>query len=587
MVVGFGGLENICYLCGYLSTVAMKIRQVLIFVIVFVMMGCSTRHGDPRLDEIAEMVSDRPEEALARLDSIDSSDLSEGDRHFYDFLTIKGRDKAYIFHTSDSLILDVLEWYETHDSKRYYPEALYYAGRVYSDMGDSPTALRYFQQALDAIPEDSKNLMFRSSVLSQTGRLLSNMHLYSKAIPYIEESNEIDIQFKDNEFGLAYNHHLLAFAYKHLGDLDKTRFHIKEAIQYSKKLSKEDQANIMTDLARLYNIENKIDSALYIIRSLPLKVDSVCLNYTLATAGEIYLEAGILDTAYHYAHRLINSASHENHKNGYKILFSDKMRGYVSEDTLLSLVSDYRNAMDEYMASHDDLETLIQNSSYNYSLHERERKKAERSKMVLYIILMGIVTVGALLLAVIMFQRWKAASILKRYNEALTIIERLKVENHELENNQYKTFPSNSDDIKNKKKKILEDIKPSENQNLRSCISEELLQSKIYNFLQDKIKSGSGILDNEEEKVWEELEAIIESVSPGFKYRLRILSEGKMNKSDWQLSLLIRCGFSTGEIAILLNRAKNTVSSRRSYLAKRIFGAGESAKLLDSIIFSL
>ena len=588
MVVGFGGLENICYLCGYLSTVAMKIRQVLIFVIVFVLMGCSTRHGDPRLDEIAEMVSDRPEEALARLDSIDSSDLSEGDRHFYDFLTIKGRDKAYIFHTSDSLILDVLEWYETHDSKGYYPEALYYAGRVYSDMGDSPTALRYFQQALDAIPEDSKNLMFRSSVLSQTGRLLSNMHLYSKAIPYIEESNEIDIQFKDNEFGLAYNHHLLAFAYKHLGDLDKTRFHIKEAIQYSKKLSKEDQANIMTDLARLYNIENKIDSALYIIRSLPLKVDSVCLNYTLATAGEIYLEAGILDTAYHYAHRLINSASHENHKNGYKILFSDKMRGYVSEDTLLSLVSDYRNAMDEYMASHDDLETLIQNSSYNYSLHERERIKAENSRR-LYVYIAGFTCLIGLLMAIyILLMKVRKQKHIIELRRALEVITILK---NELENNgsldlpeakevEFQGFPDN--DSEALRQRLRDELMRLYECSERQPISPIILNSNVYRRLQKMIDDNIPLLDND--PLWKEIEDVVLESSPNFIQNLNILTLGKLTSIDLHTALLIKCDIRPVHMSLLMSKSNGAIVSRRLELGVKIFDKKIGVKVVDGII---
>lgn len=65
--------------------------------------GCS-RRPDTRLTRIAAIVSDHPEMALQDLDSINPDGLSESDRHFHDFLTIKARDKTSVPHVSDSLI---------------------------------------------------------------------------------------------------------------------------------------------------------------------------------------------------------------------------------------------------------------------------------------------------------------------------------------------------------------------------------------------------------------------------------------------------------------------------------------------------
>ena len=115
-----------------------------ILAICLLMVGCSETEHDTRLKEIAEIVSDSPQEALLSLDSIDCQTLSESDRHYYDLLTIKAKDKAYIDHTSDSLILDVISYYENNSPRSLYAEALYYGGRVYSDMGDAPTGQRTY-----------------------------------------------------------------------------------------------------------------------------------------------------------------------------------------------------------------------------------------------------------------------------------------------------------------------------------------------------------------------------------------------------------------------------------------------------------
>ncbi|MDE6633579.1 MAG: hypothetical protein K2K23_11320, partial [Muribaculaceae bacterium] len=115
---------------------------------MLVFSGCKGKPEDQRLLEIAEKVSDSPKEMLERLDSIDVSSMKESDRYFHALLSIKAKDKAYIQHTSDSVILKVIDYYSGHKGSGLYPEALYYGGRVYSDIGDAPTALRYFQDAL-------------------------------------------------------------------------------------------------------------------------------------------------------------------------------------------------------------------------------------------------------------------------------------------------------------------------------------------------------------------------------------------------------------------------------------------------------
>ena len=129
----------------------MKIlRNALIFMVLLIIaVGCTDYvPQDRRLTAIEELsVSDGPL-ALDSLLMIDASSLSEADMHYYDFLRVKVADKAYVRHTSDSLILTVIDYERHHKATGRYPEALYYGGRVYSDLGDKPTALSHFQEAL-------------------------------------------------------------------------------------------------------------------------------------------------------------------------------------------------------------------------------------------------------------------------------------------------------------------------------------------------------------------------------------------------------------------------------------------------------
>ena len=139
---------------------------MLVATVTTILCSCSHSTQDERLIRISEIVSDSPQTAIACLDSIDPKQLSEADRHLFDLLTVKANDKAYIAHKSDSLIRDVISYYERHDKDPLYAEALYYGGRVYSDLGDYPTSLRYFQNALDMTPAD-ENPDLRSRIAAR------------------------------------------------------------------------------------------------------------------------------------------------------------------------------------------------------------------------------------------------------------------------------------------------------------------------------------------------------------------------------------------------------------------------------------
>ena len=99
------------------------------------------------IDSIAELNADS---AIVMLNAINRDSLWGNDNKFYfDLLKIRANDKAYIAHTSDSEILSVINYFENHDFYNLLPVAFYYGGRVYSDLGDAPQTLEYFQKALD------------------------------------------------------------------------------------------------------------------------------------------------------------------------------------------------------------------------------------------------------------------------------------------------------------------------------------------------------------------------------------------------------------------------------------------------------
>ena len=557
-----------------------------ILAICLLMSGCSEAEHDARLKEIAEIVSDSPQEALLRLDSIDCQTLSESDRHYYDLLTIKAKDKAYIQHTSDSLILDVISYYENNPQSSLYAEALYYGGRVYSDIGDAPTALQYFHKALDNIPEGSQSLNLKARVLSQTGGLLQDISLYDEAIPYIEKSLKICELNKDTT-NIVYELQLLGGTYLRARKYRLAEYYFNRAIEMSSNLPISFKAKSKMYLADVKYQVGQLDSALILIRNTPDLVNPIARNRALSTASDIYLAKGLLDSAYIYAHELINSPDSNNKVIGYQNLLLPELQKFIPLDTIYQYIDEYRGLLENYYDSNESQLAMNQHNFYNYQLHEREKQSAqqEKDKFLGWLYIISIVAVILVITVLALNINRKKQQL--RLHEALDNISELK---SSLNNN------SSADSSESQPKDI---AKETTTESLRNRLRSELLgiynkdkrqveipsailKSEAYKELQSYVASGKIIpLDSQ---LWEQVESAVIESSPNFKYNLQLLTGGNLSSQDYRMALLIKCGITPTQMISLLGRTKGTVSYRREALCYKVFDQKLGSKVIDGII---
>ena len=550
------------------------------------MSGCSKTEHDARLKEIAEIVSDSPQEALLRLDSIDCQTLSESDRHYYDLLTIKAKDKAYIQHTSDSLILDVISYYENNPQSSLYAEALYYGGRVYSDIGDAPTALQYFHKALDNIPEGSQSLNLKARVLSQTGGLLQDISLYDEAIPYIEKSLKICELNKDTT-NIVYELQLLGGTYLRARKYRLAEYYFNRAIEMSSNLPISFKAKSKMYLADVKYQVGQLDSALILIRNTPDLVNPIARNRALSTASDIYLAKGLLDSAYIYAHELINSPDSNNKVIGYQNLLLPELQKFIPLDTIYQYIDEYRGLLENYYDSNESQLAMNQHNFYNYQLHEREKQSAqqEKDKFLGWLYIISIVAVILVITVLALNINRKKQQL--RLHEALDNVSELK---SSLNNN------SSADSSESQPKDI---AKETTTESLRNRLRSELLgiynkdkrqveipsailKSEAYKELQSYVASGKIIpLDSQ---LWEQVESAVIESSPNFKYNLQLLTGGNLSSQDYRMALLIKCGITPTQMISLLGRTKGTVSYRREALCYKVFDQKLGSKVIDGII---
>jgi tetratricopeptide (TPR) repeat protein len=556
-------------------------RTIIFAALCLLLAGCSGSQHDARLQQLAAQIDDDPHSAVEALDSLNGSTFSEADRHYYDLLLIKARDKAYIFHTSDSLILDVINYYADHQDANLYAEALYYGGRVYSDMGDYPSALHYFQSALDLLPADTPNLKLRGNVLSQTGRLLDTLRLFEQASHYIKEVIKLDSICNDT-LNWMYDIQLLGDIYYRERNYNKAEPLLLHARQLAKSISPVDTILHDSYLAEIQMERGNIDSAVGILSTITSKFDILNEPLTLTITSNIYVAANQLDSAYKYANKLIHGPRSFDTKTGYHTILSSKLINRVPQDSLVAYVLAYRDLMESDLNQNDSQQAMLQNSIYNYSVHEREHQKAERDKEALYKWIVGTCLAILLLAVALLILRIRYKNKVIQLHIALENInkltEKLNIKSEEGATSVVKT--GNVAELRLQLRNKFIELAKSDKQS--KTVDSAIICSEAFAELRKFIDNEKSIKDDDE--LWGKIEATVLGCAPNFKTNLQLLTGGKLSRSDYRTALLIRCGITPSEMAILLGRSKGAISSRREYLGYKIFDEKLGTKLIDDII---
>lgn len=556
----------------------MILRTLLLLIFSLTFTCCTDKPSDLRLSRVENLSSELPKEAWDSLGAINYDLLSDADKHYYDFLSVKVADKAYITHSSDSLILNVIDFESKHQSNGRYPEALYYGGRVYSDLGDYPTALRYFQEALSLTPLES-NSYIRGCILSQTGRILNRLRLYNEAIPYIQEALHID-SIENNLFNLTYDHQLMGSVLLHSHKVNEAKLCFTTALEYATRLSPEAQSHILVYLAACYYEDNNLSEARSLIKTVIGSVAPIYRNLCLSYASDIYLKSNITDSAYMFAFELAHSSDFNNRKCGYQNLLSPELLPFSSQDSILSYIVSYKSILEEYYDKHEVQQALLQQSLYNYQIHERDKNIALKSRKQLTLWL--FITIFFILIISIIFLSYRIKTnraIIKLHDT----IDRLDAIQHRAANpsQEISTISSSPKLLRERLKQKINQISSTS----LEALPPTMVNSKPFKSLLNYVEDKKFISDSN--PIWKDLYDLILQNYPSFEANLYLLMGSHLKQHELQTIILIKCRITPSQMTYLLGKAKGSISSRRESLSIKILGERVNQKTIDILIDSL
>ena len=154
----------------------LSIHNQFLLVLAFIFSACGPdKHVDSIIAEAQQLLDSNPDSALIVLDDIkeNKTDWPRSQQMRYELVYAQAQNKAYVNFTTDSIALELVDYYERHGNANEQMMANYMAGCAYRDLEDALSALKYLNLAVDAVDESDEdcdlNTLMR--VYSQMGGL--------------------------------------------------------------------------------------------------------------------------------------------------------------------------------------------------------------------------------------------------------------------------------------------------------------------------------------------------------------------------------------------------------------------------------
>ena len=128
-----------------------RLAYIYISMIVVTLFGCNGRKITSQLGAVSKIADANPDSALIVLDeySKQKDDWGKADRMHYELIRLKALNKSGVKIKSDSIIKDVVTYFDGNGEHNEQMLAYYLLGRFYANIGEAPQALQTYYDAID------------------------------------------------------------------------------------------------------------------------------------------------------------------------------------------------------------------------------------------------------------------------------------------------------------------------------------------------------------------------------------------------------------------------------------------------------
>lgn len=576
-------------------------------VLIYLLAGCtylfsctSAKDYPVAMKQAMSCMDARPDSALILLKTLADSITyaPQETQMYYRLLTIKVEDKLYIPHTTDSVILSIVDYYQKKDDKERLFESYYYLGGAYRDMNDIPRALKAYHRAKE-IGEETKQTLLQGMTYGQMGILFAYQELYDKSRSMMRKALRCYGELGDS---VRYANSLrnLAHTYNGKNEKDSALYYYKEAYRMARKFQKDKLADgIAGEMGCFYYDEGRMELAKRtLLKVLPAECKS---DNVLLCLGCIYKDEEKPDSARYYLKEVLKFG------NFYKQCYAKHCLAELEKeqgDEALSLVYDhqYRKMKDsiDAVTQTDAVEKLHLLYSFqheeqkNYQLNLKNESNLRKISLLMFALLFSI-ALGVIVCLLIRNKKQRFIEQEKRlrlvqeeqYKQSLAYIRENEQKLQKVKRQLEEAGKQNDmlhQELLLLQKKVLE---ASNCQSAALLSSRELLEGA---FRQSDVYAFFHRAEQEELKVqqadWDELHIAIDTAYPEFTDRLYELCP-KLSQRELHICYLIKLSLSYMSMTRILACTPSAITQTRKRLYKKISGREGTGEDLDKIIIDL
>lgn len=561
--------------------------------------ACTNKPYPQSLRVADSLIHNNPDSAVILLEELKRSMAFEpqATQMYYQLLTIKAKDKAYITHTSDSLIKTVVKYYEERKDRERLPETYYYAGRVYRDLGDAPQALEYLQKAIEST-KDCTDYRLISRIYSQTGTLYLYQDTYDQALEVFRKAYQYCLSDKDS-IGMVYSLRDIGRTFTTLNCADSALYYYKGALKYAEQIHNNHLVGVVqAELSGLY-----IQLEMY-----PEAFTAIQCSNKYIKGHNIAPFYAILADYYYYTNQLDSATFYYTQTASFDDLYQ-KQGSYKGLGNIARKKGQYKEAMeyfDKYLIYTDSIKDITNTetirkmqSLYNYQLKEKENSKLQRQaanyKLWNILLIFSLLSLVFLFIAYYQFRKKKEQQQLvkqerikqiqkERYAQSNTYLEKNKEQIKEVELSLHKAEIEKDQlrqDLLKAQKSLIEKTNEqiTATQRVQKQSELALKHSDIYKKFHFAVQGSDEKIGNDD---WKELMCAVDEAYNQFTTRL--LELYPMKTIEIQVCVLIKIGLSPAQIAFITIRSRQAISSIRKRLYSKVMGKDGTPEQWDNFI---
>ena len=563
-------------------------------------------HAEQQLLMMDTLSDENPDTVLTMLDRMDFSSMSKFERMHAELLKGKAMNKAYVNFTTDSVMLEVVDWYERHGNANQKMLAYYILGCAYRDLEDAPSALKYLNLAVDAVDEKDEDCDLHTlmRVYSQMGGLYQRVAAFENERIADSHAEQLAWQICDTLSALRLMWAQACCLYDSRNQSEAIMI-LDSIDMFTRKNGMREHTKILYPMRIDYHLDIKdVKGADSLLREYEYKMgirpDSPDEEiYDIAhfyRKGRYDLLIQSPNSAIQMFQRYLRLIENRSFYNGIQhslreVCYQGLTEAYSLQhqpDSVIKYANLYCQWNDSSTRAKSSEHLLRYQSLYNYTKIQDQALKAEQKASRLRVTMILLVVIG-IAIAIIVWSIYQKRLKKERQKQIATNKE-YQLLLHELEKSAEELLLVKTDSERFQREK------ESEIQKLQTALamyqdneqSVEQWSDERAIFACDIAKRLHSLSSHAQKATPNELNCLLVTAQNAFpKFYANITDASKgLSHTEIVISILIRFRFIPSEISLLLGLSSQRITNLKSSVNQKLFGT-QGAKTLDSHLMSL